>query len=73
MQNLEDALQTLNGKIDAVKDRVKTGARDVERMRVDRADLEKLVKKSRSDVDDARVVGLYDWYVAWWPLTVHYP
>ncbi|PSR70751.1 hypothetical protein PHLCEN_2v13371 [Hermanssonia centrifuga] len=64
MQNLEDTLQTLNGKIDAVKNRVKTGARDVERMRVDRADLEKLVKKSRSDVDDARVVGLYDWYTA---------
>ena len=37
MQSLEDQLQVLNEDIDGVKEKVKTGARDVERLRVHRA------------------------------------
>lgn len=63
MQTLEEQLQGLNEKIDGVKEKVKTGARDVERLRVQRADLEKQVRASQTDVEDTRVIGLYDWYV----------
>ena len=61
MQSLEETLQGLNDKIDSVKERVKSGARDVERLRVERADLEKQAKASKADAEDARIVALYDW------------
>ena len=37
--------------------------RDVERLRVERADLEKTVNAGQKEVQDGRVVGLYDWCV----------
>ncbi|KAJ3558282.1 hypothetical protein NM688_g1016 [Phlebia brevispora] len=64
MQSLEEQLQVLNEKIDGVKEKVKIGSRDVERLRVQRADLEKQVKANQSDVEDSRVMGLYDWLIA---------
>ncbi len=63
MQNLEETLQSLNERVDGVKERVKTGARDVERLRVKRAELDKQVKATQSDMEDTRVIGLYDLYV----------
>ncbi|KAI0640798.1 hypothetical protein C8Q79DRAFT_995022 [Trametes meyenii] len=64
MQELDDELQSVNGRVDEVKDRVKAGAREVERLRVERADLEKTVKAGKEEIQDGRVVGLYDWYTA---------
>lgn len=66
MQKLDDELQGLNATIDEVKDRVKEGARDVERLRIERADAEKLVRAGEADVQDGRVRGLYDWCVMRW-------
>ncbi|KAH9926876.1 uncharacterized protein B0H18DRAFT_876042 [Fomitopsis serialis] len=64
MQKLDDELQGINVNIDEVKDNVKEGARDVERLRIERADAEKLVRAGEADVQDGRVRGLYDWYAA---------
>lgn len=63
MQELDDELQALNGQVDDVKERVKAGARDVERLRVERADAEKTAKAAQEEVQDGRVIGLYDWSV----------
>lgn len=63
MQELDDELQQLNGQVDDVKERVKAGARDVERLRVERADVEKTAKAAQDEVQDGRVIGLYDWSV----------
>ncbi|KAI9060911.1 hypothetical protein FKP32DRAFT_994131 [Trametes sanguinea] len=64
MQELDDELQAVNERVEHVKERVKAGAREVERLRVERADLEKTVKTGQDEVQDGRVVGLYDWYTA---------
>ncbi|KAF7798486.1 hypothetical protein EIP86_009707 [Pleurotus ostreatoroseus] len=64
MQSLEETLQSLNERVDGVKEQVKTGARDVERLRVQRAELDKQVKATQSDVEDTRVIGLYDMLTA---------
>lgn len=69
MQALDDELQQVNAQVDDVKEKVKAGARDVERLRVERADLEKTVNAGQKEVQDGRVVGLYDWCVCrvfWW-------
>lgn len=63
MQKLDDELQNLNEKTDEVKQKVKAGAREVERFREARADAERLVRAGKDDVEDSRVVGLYDWFV----------
>ncbi|KZT64376.1 hypothetical protein DAEQUDRAFT_732683 [Daedalea quercina L-15889] len=64
MQRLDDELQGLNTTVDEVKEKVKEGARDVERLRIERADAEKLVRAGEADVQDGRVRGLYDWFTA---------
>ncbi|KAI0954121.1 hypothetical protein AcV7_007442 [Taiwanofungus camphoratus] len=64
MQKLDDELQSLNEKVDHVKEKVKEGARDVERLKVERADMEKLVRAGKDEVEDARIIGLYDWFTA---------
>ncbi|KAH9839775.1 uncharacterized protein C8Q71DRAFT_905184 [Rhodofomes roseus] len=64
MQKLDDELQGINATIDDVKDKVKEGAREVERLRIERADAEKLVRAGEADVQDGRVRGLYDWFTA---------
>ncbi|RPD64118.1 hypothetical protein L227DRAFT_571695 [Lentinus tigrinus ALCF2SS1-6] len=62
MQQLDDELQQVNTQVDTVKERVKAGAVEVERLRVERAELEKQVNAGQKEVQDGRVVGLYDWY-----------
>lgn len=64
MQKLDDELQGLNEKVDEIKEKVKEGAREVERLRIERSDVEKLAKTAREEVEDNRVIGLYDWQVA---------
>lgn len=61
MQQLQDDLQTLNEHIDAVKEKVKIDARDVERLRIEKSEVDKLVKQSKSEVEDGRVLELCDW------------
>lgn len=61
MQKLEEQLQELNESIDQVKGKVKDSARDVERLRMERADIEKQARASKNEAEDGRIVGLYDW------------
>ena len=63
MQKLDDTLQLLNETTDKLKARVKEGAKEVERLRMERADIEKQAKAAQSEVEDGRVIGLYDWCV----------
>ncbi|GBE86661.1 hypothetical protein SCP_0905410 [Sparassis crispa] len=64
MQKLDDALQGVNENIERVKEAVKDGAREFERLRVERADMEKLVQAEKDEGEDETVIGLYDWYTA---------
>jgi peptidoglycan hydrolase CwlO-like protein len=61
MQQLQDNLQSLTDNVDDIKEKVKAGARDVERLRVERAEVDKSVKQSESEVEDDRVLELCDW------------
>lgn len=63
MQTLEDKLQTLNDNVDSVKEEVKSGAREIERLRGERSEVEKLVKQSKSEEEDPQVLQLYSWCV----------
>ncbi|KZT10142.1 uncharacterized protein LAESUDRAFT_735107 [Laetiporus sulphureus 93-53] len=62
MQDLADEMQNINKKSDRVKSEVKEGAREVERLRVERAELEKQARAGERDVKDPRVVGLCNWF-----------
>ncbi|EKM57946.1 uncharacterized protein PHACADRAFT_251867 [Phanerochaete carnosa HHB-10118-sp] len=64
MQTLEDKLQNLNDAVDSMKDKVKSGAREVEWLSGERGEIEKLVKSSKSEDEDAQVVRSYKWYTA---------
>lgn len=64
MQQLQDRLQDLNENVDGVKEKVKIGARDVERLRMARAEVDKLVKQTKSEIEDGRVLELCDWCVS---------
>ena len=61
MQALDEELQEVNKKVEEVKGRVKEGAKYVERLGMERAEAEKQVKICKNEVEDGRVVGLYDW------------
>ncbi|KAK7685197.1 hypothetical protein QCA50_011560 [Cerrena zonata] len=64
MQSLDEELQVMNENVEEVKGRVKEGAKYVERLRMERAEAEKQVKACKNEVEDGRVMGLYDWYTA---------
>jgi len=62
MQTLDIELADVNEKIAAVRDRIKVGTGEVEKLRVVRAEMEKAVEIGAGErVEDERVVGLYDW------------
>jgi hypothetical protein len=71
MQNLSDQVQATKQKGKAVKARVKSGALEVENLRVEAAEAEKAVKASQIDEDDSRLVPLCDWSVFRRVLYVH--
>jgi|SRR5882762_3740427 chromosome segregation ATPase len=61
MQEFDEKVQDVNDRVASVKEKVKEGAREVERLRVKRAEVEKGVKTAEVEVEDGRVIGLYDW------------
>ena len=63
MQNLDDEVQSINKQVQGMKELLKTGALEVESLRIERAEAEKTVKAARIDEDDGRLIPLYDWYV----------
>ncbi|KAI0319857.1 hypothetical protein OF83DRAFT_1108171 [Amylostereum chailletii] len=64
MQAVEDEIQAGNDRVARVKSAVKEAAKEVERLRVARADSDRELKAHRADMDDPRVATLYDWYTA---------
>ncbi|KIM91719.1 hypothetical protein PILCRDRAFT_828 [Piloderma croceum F 1598] len=64
MQEFDEKVQGVNDRVASVKEKVKESAREVERLRVKRAEVEKGVKTGEVEVEDGRVVGLYDWFTA---------
>lgn len=63
MQTLNDQVQAIKQKAKSEKGRVKTGAVDVENLRLEATEAEKAVKAAQLDEDDSRLVPLYDWCV----------
>lgn len=64
MQKLDDELAEANEKVASVKEGVKDGTRDVERLRAERAEVEREVRVGRREGSDGRVVGRHDWFVS---------
>lgn len=63
MQMLEDESQRVNEEIAHRKDSIKAGTVEMDRLRSEKADLEKKVARHKLDADDGRAVDLCDWYV----------
>ncbi|KAL0569000.1 hypothetical protein V5O48_012969 [Marasmius crinis-equi] len=64
MQDITDEIETVSKKVQEVKERLKSGALEMESLRAKRAEAEKNVKIARVDEDDSRLVPLYDWFTA---------
>ncbi|KAH9965209.1 hypothetical protein BC827DRAFT_1126350 [Russula dissimulans] len=64
MQTLEDESQRVNEKIARVKDAIKEGTVELDRLRTERATLEKTVAAHKVEADDGRAVDLCDWYTS---------
>lgn len=63
MQEYDEKVQEVSNGVAAVKEEVKERAKEVERVRLRRAEVEKEVREKRGDVeiDDGVAVALYDW------------
>ncbi|KAG2143085.1 hypothetical protein DEU56DRAFT_733293 [Suillus clintonianus] len=63
MQALDAELAYAHEKIATVRERIKVGTGEVEKLRSVRAEVEKAVEIGAGErVEDGRVVGLYDWF-----------
>jgi anti-sigma28 factor (negative regulator of flagellin synthesis) len=64
MQMLEDESQRVNEKIARVKGAIKEGTVEIDRLRSEKAELEKKVATHKVEADDGRAVDLCDWCVS---------
>lgn len=60
---LEDKSQHVNEKIGRIKDAIKEGTVEIDRLRSEKAELEKKVATHKAEADDGRAVDLCDWCV----------
>ena len=63
MQMLEDKSQYVNEKIGRAKNAIKEGTVEIDRLRSEKAELEKKVATHKVEADDGRAVDLCDWCV----------
>ena len=63
MQESADELQGVNDRVFAVKEDIKAKSRQLEGLRSQRAELEKIRSSKVDEVEDPRYAGLYDWFV----------
>ena len=63
MQTLEDESQSINEKIARVKDNIKEGTVKMDRLRSEKAELEKRIPAHNDEADDGRAAKLCDWWV----------
>ncbi|TFK46803.1 hypothetical protein OE88DRAFT_1667042 [Heliocybe sulcata] len=62
MQASDVELAELDKTVAEVKDRVKESARELEQLKLKRAEIEKEVKAVKVEVEDERVAPLYEWF-----------
>ena len=62
MQESADELQGMNAKVSAVKEDIKAKSKQLEALRSQRAEVEKIRSSKVDEVEDPRYAGLYDWY-----------
>jgi hypothetical protein len=66
LQDLDLSLQDLQKKLSGVKEKAKDESKGVERLRVERGEVERIMREKERDgatEEDGRLVPLYDWYV----------
>lgn len=66
LQELDLSLQDLHKKLSGVKEKVKDGSREIERIRVEKGEVERTIREKQRDAmteEDGRLVPLYDWCV----------
>ena len=63
MQESEEESQRVIAKVSAVKEDIKEKSRQLEALRNQRAELEKIRSSKVDEVEDPRYAGLYDWFV----------
>ncbi|KAH6906673.1 hypothetical protein BKA70DRAFT_395481 [Coprinopsis sp. MPI-PUGE-AT-0042] len=64
MQDLSDEVEAKKKEVKTVKEKVKVGALEVEKLRIQQAESERAVESLNLEDDDNRLVPLYDWYTA---------
>lgn len=66
MQEYDETLQQVTNSVAAVKETAKEKSKELERVRLRRAEVEKevRVKGENVQIDDGVAVALYDWYVS---------
>ncbi|KXN84640.1 hypothetical protein AN958_12240 [Leucoagaricus sp. SymC.cos] len=64
MQELSDQVEIVRKKVQSAKDELKIGNVELESVRAERADAEKLVKNANVGEDDPRIAPLYEWFTA---------
>jgi len=64
MQMLEDESQHVSEEITRKKDSIKAGTIEMDRLRSEKAELEKKVARHKVEADDGRAVDLCDWYTS---------
>ncbi|KAF5357192.1 hypothetical protein D9756_006386 [Leucocoprinus leucothites] len=64
MQELSDQVEAVRRNVQSSKDELKNGNVDLESLRAERAEIEKLVKNANVGEDDPRIAPLYDWFTA---------
>ncbi|KAH7903963.1 hypothetical protein BJ138DRAFT_1167331 [Hygrophoropsis aurantiaca] len=73
MQDLDEAMRGVTEEIGQIKEGVRKGVGEIERLRAEKVELEKIAGAARvgegEGEEDGRVAGLYDWFSA--SLTLH--
>jgi len=64
MQTLNDALEAAKARKDELKDLAKSSASELESLRAQHAESQRLVQALQLEEDDNRLMPLYDWYLA---------
>ncbi|OCB88534.1 hypothetical protein A7U60_g4349 [Sanghuangporus baumii] len=64
MTTLDAQLSANASRAEKIKERMQETAREVERLRVERAAKEQEARQTKAEEDDERVGGLYDWFTA---------
>ncbi|KAL9710407.1 hypothetical protein Ac2012v2_006708 [Leucoagaricus gongylophorus] len=64
MQDLSDQIELLRERVQGSKDELKQENLELEAVRAERAEAEKLVKNANMGKDDPRIAPLHDWFMA---------